>query len=172
MIGRKSTPFFQKKATGSDPRRLLRFLAPVALALSAGCSLMVTRPVQEMNDATAAIRAAREVQAQTLAPELFRQSQEWFLRARRAYKFKEFAEALDYAGKARVFAEQSEFEAVRAGASRESINVSPPPPPPPPNPSSPESQGAPEQGTWAPLLDSPEGEAGGDAPPPPPPGKK
>ncbi|HTL12278.1 MAG TPA: hypothetical protein VL588_07310 [Bdellovibrionota bacterium] len=125
-----------------------------------------------MSDTTAAIRAAREVQAPTLAPELFRQSQEWFLKARQAYHLKEFKEATEYAEKARYFAEQAELEAVRSGASRESINVPPPPPPPPPSPSGGgggngggAASAAPEQGFGQPFNDGGGGDAGGGKPP-------
>lgn len=80
---------------------------------------MVTiRPVQEMSDTAAAIRAAREVQADTLAPELYRQANEWFFKAKHEYKFKNFDLAETYSSKARVFAEDAEFEAIRNGGNR------------------------------------------------------
>lgn len=83
-----------------------------------GCSILVARPVQEMSDTAAAIKAAREVQADTLTPELFRQANEAYQLARREYKFKNFELARQYAAQARSFAEQAEFEAIRTGASR------------------------------------------------------
>ncbi len=99
--------------------RLLALLAPlVVLAGAASCSLFKTRPVQDMSDTNAAIHAAKEVQADTLAPELYRQANEWFFRARKEYKFKNFALAEEYAQKARIFAEQAEFESIRNGGSR------------------------------------------------------
>jgi hypothetical protein len=87
------------------------------------CSIMKTRPVQKMSDTSAAIRAAREVQADTLAPELFRQANEWFIKARNEYKFKNFDLAEEYIDKARKYAEQAEFESIRAGASRTDANA-------------------------------------------------
>ena len=92
-----------------------------------------------MSDTQASIRAAREVQADTLAPELFRQSNEWFLKARSEYKFKNFALTQEYAAKARRFAEQAEFEAIRIGGNRTEVPADPaltagsgaPPLPPP-----------------------------------------
>lgn len=108
-----------------------------------GCSLAQTRPVQEMSDTTAAIRAAREVQADVLAPELFRQSNEWFFKARKAYKVKDFDEALQSTEKARRYAEQAEFEAIRNGGNRTETQMPDPmgngalPPPPPPPAASP-----------------------------------
>lgn len=85
------------------------------LALSAACSLLYTRPVQDMSDTTAALRAAKEQQADVLAPELYREAQEWFYKARIEYKLKEFDIAQDYARRARRLAEQAEFEVLRGG---------------------------------------------------------
>src|SRR4051812_17489887 len=102
--------------------RLTAFaLALLALAIlaGAGCTIFTTRPVQEMSDTQAAMRAAKEVQADTLAPEIYRQASDWWLKAKREYKLKNFALASDYADKARAFAEQAEFEAVRGGGVRE-----------------------------------------------------
>ena len=112
---------------------LFLLLATGALALQS-CAITATRPVQEMSDTGAAIHAAREVQADTLAPELFRQSNEWFLRARNEYKIKNFDLAKLYADKARRFAEQAEFESLRNGGNRKEVQVTDPlnkaPPPP------------------------------------------
>lgn len=82
------------------------------------CSILATRPVQEMSDTAAAIKAAREVQADTVTPELFRQANEMYNLARREYKFKNFQLATDYATKARLLAEEAEFTAVRSGVDR------------------------------------------------------
>jgi hypothetical protein len=94
------------------------FYFAVLLMVFNQCALIATRPVQEMSYTAAAIRAAKEVQADTLAPELFRQSSEWFFKAKHEYKFKNFLLAKDYAKKARRFAEQAEFEALRNGGVR------------------------------------------------------
>jgi hypothetical protein len=77
-----------------------------------------------MSFTSAAIRASREVQADTLAPELFRQSNEWFFQAKREYKFKNFKLAKKYADKARFLAEQAEFEALRNGGIRSDQSMS------------------------------------------------
>lgn len=71
-----------------------------------------------MSDTYTAIRAAKEVQADVLAPELYRQANEWFYRARKEYKLKNFELAENFARKARHFAEQAEFEVIRNGGSR------------------------------------------------------
>ena len=118
---------------------MIRFAVVLALLFTAGsCALTATRPVQEMSDTGAAIRAAKEVQADTLAPELYRQANEWFLKARREYKFKNFLFAKEYAGKARKFAEQAEFEAIKNGGNRTDIappDLAGPAPAPQPEPS-------------------------------------
>lgn len=94
--------------------------------LAGGCALFHTRPVQEMSDTVAALRAAKEVQADTYAPELFRQANEWLFRARNEYKFKNFDLAEEYSDKARKFAEDAEFEAIRNGGNRTDQNPSDP----------------------------------------------
>lgn len=102
------------------------------------CSLAATRPNQEMSDAAAAIRAAREVQAETLAPEFFRQSNELFLKAKNEYRIKNFDQARKFSEKSRKLAEVAEFEAVKLGAARTEDTIPDPlgreglPPPEPP----------------------------------------
>ena len=114
-----------------------RFPAAILLVLSSGCALTATRPIQQMSDTVSAIRAAKEVQADTLAPELYRQASEWFFRAKREYKFKNFKEAREYARKSRLFAEEAEFIAIHGGGNRVAADVNPlsetPPPPPEPD---------------------------------------
>ena len=108
---------------------------PGLLTLAA-CALTATRPVQEMSDTSASIRAAKEVQADTLAPELYRQANEWYAKAKKEYKFKNFYFAKDYTLRARRFAEQAEFEAIKNGGNR--TDIAPPDqaaPTPEPSPS-------------------------------------
>lgn len=100
------------------PGLLLFRLLALGIILSVGCSIFATRPVQEMSYSLAAIKAAKEVQADTYTPELFRLSNEWFFRAKNEYKFKNFKLAKEYAEKARHLAEQAEFESIRSGATR------------------------------------------------------
>jgi hypothetical protein len=114
-------------------------LAVSACLTVASCALTATRPVQEMSDTSAAIRAAKEVQADTLAPELYRQANEWFFKARKEYKFKNFSFADEFAKRARKFAEQAEFEAIKNGGNRTDAAPpdqasTPPTPAPPPTP--------------------------------------
>jgi len=97
----------------------------IILTTIGGCAVVSTRPTQEMADTQSAIRAAKEVQADSLAPDLYRQSNEWFFKAKREYKLKNFSFAEDYAEKAREFAEQAEFEAIKNGGNRTGVTAPP-----------------------------------------------
>lgn len=115
-----------KKKSGSSDRRpashffsLALPLLSVALGSSVGCSIFYTRPTQDMADTQAAMRAAKEVQADTLAPEVYREASDWWIKAKREYKLKNFSMAHDFAERARRLAEQAEFESIRAGGVRE-----------------------------------------------------
>ncbi len=92
-------------------------LAPSILIIGS-CALVTPRPVQQMSLTSAAIRAAREMQADTLAPDLYRQANDWFNRAKIQYRLKNFQQAQDAADRARDLAERAEFEAARSGANR------------------------------------------------------
>src|SRR4051812_24234163 len=88
---------FKSRFTGEYPLRMFSrsFLSSMVFCFlfqwaNLGCSLLATRPLQEMSDTSAAIRAAKEVQADTLSPEFYRQSNEWFFKAKHEYKFKNF----------------------------------------------------------------------------------
>ena len=103
----------------------IRIVFGAALLLStltgSGCTLVATRPVQLMSDTSSAIKAAKEVQADTLSPELYRQANEWFFRAKREYKYKNFYLTQEYAETAKRFAEQAEYDALRGGGNRNEI---------------------------------------------------
>jgi hypothetical protein len=156
--------------TGAGFAPVSRFLfltLAFAPALLAGCALFYTRPVQEMSDTSAAIRSAREVQADSLAPDLFREANEWFTRARREYRFKNFKLAYDFANKARNLAEKAEFEALRKGAVR--TEIAPPPEEVGPSPS-PYAYPTPE-GTPADEMDQKKSEEPAPQTAPPPAGR-
>lgn len=109
------------------------FLSLLSLSTLNACSLAVTRPVQEMSDTAAALKAAKEVSADTLTPEVYRRATEAYFKARNEYRMKNFKVSLDYALKAKKLAETAEFESLRLGATRNSMthsdeNLSPPPP--------------------------------------------
>ena len=86
-----------------------------------------------MSNTQAALKAAKEVQADVLAPELYRQANEWFIKARQEYRYKDFEKARDYALKTRTLAEKAEFEAIKNGGIRggnpEAFSTDLPPPP-------------------------------------------
>jgi hypothetical protein len=90
-----------------------------------GCSITAVRPAQEMSNMEVAIRAAKEVNADVLAPELFRMAQEAGMKARRDYKLKNFKEARDLADQARTFAEKAEFTSIQSGGKRDVIPEDP-----------------------------------------------
>lgn len=90
-----------------------------------GCALLVTRPSQEMYNMGVAIRAAKEVGADTLAPELFRMASEKGLEARREFRVKNFKEAKELAEKSRIYAERAEFESIKNGGKREVLPADP-----------------------------------------------
>jgi hypothetical protein len=96
-----------------------------------------------MANTAAAIRAAREVKADTAAPEFFREAQEWFFKANQEYRVKNFKKAKEAAHRARVAAEKAEFQAILGGAKRDSLQPEAPPPEQPPEAAA-ESGSAPE----------------------------
>ncbi len=121
-------------------------VAAALVILASGCALFYGRPVQSMSDTAAAIKAAREVQADSLAPDLYREANEIFLKAKREYKFKNFKLAKDYADKARELAEKAEFESLRKGGVRADLGPGPEPAPPAPSPYAyPSPQGVPAE---------------------------
>ncbi len=87
-----------------------------------------------MSDTAAALKAAREVSADSLAPEKFRRATEAYFRAQNEYRMKNFQIAEDYAKRAKLLAEESEFEALRQGSARTSL-LPPETPVAPPGPS-------------------------------------
>ncbi len=85
------------------------------------CSLATTRPVQLMSETAAAMKAAKEVNADTVTPELFQRANEAYFRAQNEYRMKNFNIARDYAEKAKRLAEEAEFESLRRGVARTSM---------------------------------------------------
>ncbi len=115
-----SIPLETKKRAKASRRALFLFLGCAALSLSA-CSLFHDRPLQLMSDTAAALRAAREVSADSLAPEKFRLAGEAYFRAQNEYRLKNFEIAEKYAKRAQRLAEESEFDALRQGSARTSL---------------------------------------------------
>lgn len=90
----------------------------IILGLAAGgfgCSLAATRPIQEMSNAEVAIRAARDLNADSLVPDIFRAANDAFYKAKRDFRLKDFENSKKHALRATRLAEQAEFEAYRLG---------------------------------------------------------
>jgi hypothetical protein len=80
------------------------------------CGVAATRPKLEMSLAAAAFLAAKEAKADTLAPNLYRKSEEYYLKAKSSYRRKYFNKAKQYAILSQKFAEQAEFYALKRSA--------------------------------------------------------
>jgi hypothetical protein len=77
------------------------------------CSLATTRPKMEMSMAQTAFIAARNANAQTLAPGLYRKAEFYYLRAKSSYRRKYFNKAKQYAILSKEYSEKAEFVAVQ-----------------------------------------------------------
>ncbi len=111
--------FINQKKAGLAKNAAPAFFLLGSLVFFGGCSVIATRPVQEMAIADAALRAAREVNGDILegtkAPEYYRAAADALLKARREFRTKNFELAKKYANRAATLAERSEFEAIKAG---------------------------------------------------------
>jgi len=77
-----------------------------------------------MSETAAAMKAAKEVNADTVAPQLYQRANEAYFRAQNEYRMKNFNVARDYAEKAKRLAEEAEFESLRRGIARTSMTPS------------------------------------------------
>jgi hypothetical protein len=119
----------RKKGAG---RGVLALFFLFMLPLSS-CSILKDRPVQLMSDTAAALKAAKEVSADTISAEKYRKASEAFFQAQNEYRLKNFVIAEKYALRAKRYAEEAEFDAMNQGSNRISllppeIPVAPPPP--------------------------------------------
>jgi hypothetical protein len=102
--------------------QLRKSLGVSALLLSlSSCSVVASRPLQEMTNADLAIKAAKEVNADTLSPTYFRRAVDLYAKAKYEYGLKNFYQAKKLANAARKFAEQSEFISYKAGGATPEI---------------------------------------------------
>lgn len=92
---------------------LKSFLIIILMITLGACGLTQTRPKYEMSLATAAFLAAKEAKAISLAPNLYRKAETYFLKARSAYKNKYFNKAKQYALLSKHFSEKAEYNAIR-----------------------------------------------------------
>ncbi|HXH30513.1 MAG TPA: DUF4398 domain-containing protein [Bacteriovoracaceae bacterium] len=80
------------------------------------CGLVTTRPKVEMSLAQAAFLAAKESGADIHASNLYRKAEDFYLKAKSAYRRKYFSKAQEYAILSKRFSEQAEYSAVRKKA--------------------------------------------------------
>jgi hypothetical protein len=91
------------------------FLLLILLTLGA-CGLTTTRPKVEMSLAQAAFMAAKEAGADVHAANTFRKAEDYYLKAKSAYRRKYFNKAQEYALLSKKYSEQAEYQAVRKKA--------------------------------------------------------
>lgn len=90
-------------------------LLPILFILGA-CGLTTTRPKVEMSLAQAAFMAAKEAGADVHASGLFRNAEDYYLKAKSSYRRKYFTKAKEYALLSKKYSEQAEYSAVRKKA--------------------------------------------------------
>ncbi|MGE3608504.1 MAG: DUF4398 domain-containing protein [Bacteriovoracaceae bacterium] len=88
----------------------------VLLITLGACGLTTTRPKVEMSLAQAAFMAAKEAGADVKASNLYRQAEDYYLKAKSAYRRKYFNKAKEYALLSKKFSEQAEYAAERKKA--------------------------------------------------------
>lgn len=86
--------------------------------------MLASRPARQISYAEAAYQAAILAGAETLQPNLFQLSKDALLRARSAYRLKNFKLARQLAMRARHAAEDAEFKSMQIAAAG---NNTPPP---------------------------------------------
>ena len=80
------------------------------------CGIATTRPKLEMSLAQVAFLAAKDAQADTKAPGLYRKAEYYYLKAKSSYKRKYFNKAQQYAILSKKYSERAEYVAVRKKA--------------------------------------------------------
>lgn len=88
----------------------------VLFFVMSACGLTTTRPKIEMSLAQAAFMAAKESGADIHASSLFRKAEDYYLKAKSAYRRKYFNKAKEYAILSKKYSEQAEYSAVRKNA--------------------------------------------------------
>jgi len=84
----------------------------LALAFCLGVTSCHPRPVEDLVLADVALKAAQKVKADVLAPDQFRQAENFYLRAKKDYNDGYFDSAKKFANQARQIAEQAEYRAL------------------------------------------------------------
>lgn len=86
------------------------------LFILGACGLTTTRPKIEMSLAQAAFMAAKEAGADVHAANTFRKAEDFYLKAKSAYRRKYFNKAQEYALLSKKYSEQAEYQAIRKKA--------------------------------------------------------
>jgi hypothetical protein len=94
----------------------MRLLSFVFLLILGSCGLATTRPKVEMSLAQAAFMAAKEAAADVHAPNIFRKAEDFYLKAKSAYRRKYFNKAQEYALLSKKYSEQAEYQSQRKKA--------------------------------------------------------
>lgn len=94
----------------------MRLSLVLVLFILGACGLTTTRPKVEMSLAQAAFLAAKESGADVHAPNTFRKAEDFYLKAKSAYRRKYFNKAQEYALLSKRYSEQAEYQAVRKRA--------------------------------------------------------
>ncbi len=94
----------------------MKLLLSSLLFLLVACGLATTRPKVEMSLSQAAFMAAKEAGADIHASNLYRQAEDYYLKAKSAYRRKYFNKAKEYALLSKKFSEQAEYASVRKKA--------------------------------------------------------
>lgn len=94
----------------------LRRTSIALLIFLSACGLATTRPKLEMRMAQSAFVAAKEAEAQTLTPGIYRKAEFYYLKAKSSYRRKYFNKAKQYAVLSKKFSEKAEYLSVRKKA--------------------------------------------------------
>ena len=86
------------------------------LFIFGSCGLTTTRPKIEMSLAQSAFMAAKESGADVSASNLYRKAEDYYLKAKSAYRRKYFNKAKEYAILSKKYSEQAEYAAARKKA--------------------------------------------------------
>lgn len=94
----------------------MKLLFVFSLFVLGSCGLTTTRPKIEMSLAQEAFMAARESGADVHASNLYRSAEDYYLKAKSAYRRKYFNKAKEYAILSKKFSERAEYSATRKKA--------------------------------------------------------
>jgi Domain of unknown function (DUF4398) len=94
----------------------MRIVSLLFVLFIASCGLATTRPKIEMSLAQSAFMAAKEAGADVHASNLFKQAEDFYLKAKSSYRRKYFNKAKEYALQSIKYSEEAEYTAIRKKA--------------------------------------------------------